>query len=406
MVLDIAVQDRTETKIDPKVARLREQAPAVLTTGYFNAGTNGPLPLVAQAALAEAFQKELEIGRIVPGVYEGSFARNRALAATAAETFGADPDEIALSHSTGEGLSVALMGMRWAAGDEVVTTNLEHPCLLNPLALLAHRFGVISRLVDIGHGGGDVVGALAAAIGPRTRAIALSHLMWSTGAVVPLAEIAALAKERGLFLLVDGAQSAGQIPLDLHALGVDAYAMPGQKWLCGPEATGFLYVRRDRFADVAPTILRYATYDTSGYLIPNPTAARFEIGEFFGPAIEAQHAALRWLRDEVGLDWAYARIAALGRRAHAGLSELPHLDVLTPAARMAGLVNVATPLMTPQVLVAKLYERGMTIRYVDSKPCPVTARVATGWWNTEAEVDALVAAVAEILDEAARERES
>ena len=391
-----------EVAIDPKVERLRQQVPAVLGTGYLNAGTNGPLPLVARDAMAEAFGRELEIGRIVPGVYEGGFARNRAVAATAAGMFGADPDEIALSHSTGEGMSAVLMGLRWEAGDEVVTTNLEHPCLLNPLALLAHRFGVVTRMADVGTGGGDVVGAIAAAIGPRTRMIALSHVMWSTGAVVPLAEIAALARERRLFLLVDGAQSAGQIPIDLHRLGVDAYAMPGQKWLCGPEATGFLYVRRDRFADVAPTFLRYATFDTSGYLIPNPTAARYEIGEFFGPAIETQQAALTWLRDEVGLDWAYARIAELGRRCHAGLSRGPHLTVLTPPDRMAGLVNLSTPLMRPQELVAALFARGLTIRYVDTRPCPVTARVATGWWNTEEEIDRLVAAVGEILDDAAR----
>jgi L-cysteine/cystine lyase len=232
--------------------------------------------------------------------------------------------------------------------------------------------------------------------------IALSHVMWSTGAVVPLKEIADLARERRVFLLVDGAQSAGQIPIDLHDLGVDAYAMPGQKWLCGPEATGFLYVRRDRFADVAPTFLRYASFDLSGFLLPNPTAARYEIGEFFGPAIAAQGAALGWLGDEVGLDWAYARIADLGRRCHAGLSGVPNLSVVTPADRMAGLVNVATPQMRPQELTAKLFEQGMTIRYVDTRPCPATARVATGWWNTEEEIDHLVAAVGEILDEAAR----
>lgn len=390
-----------DVSVDPKVERLRQEVPAVLGTGYLNAGTNGPLPMVAQTAMVDAFQRELEVGRIVPGIYEGNFGRNREVAATVAGMFGADADEMALSHSTGEGLSTVLMGLRWNAGDEVVATNLEHPCLLNPLALLAHRFGVVTRLADIGMGGGDIVGTLATAIGPKTRMIALSHLMWSTGAVLPLREIAALARERGVFLLVDGAQSAGQIPLDLHDLGVDAYAMPGQKWLCGPEASGFLYVRRERFADVAPTFLRYASFDTSGYLMPNATAARYEIGEFFGPAMEAQLAALRWLRDEVGLDWAYGRIAELGQRCHAGLSRIEQLSVVTPVDRMAGLINVTTPLMRPQELAAALFERGLTIRYVDVKPCPVTARIATGWWNTEEEVDRLVGNVAEIVETAA-----
>ncbi len=390
-----------EVAIDPKLARLREQIPAVETTGYLNAGTNGPLPTVAIEAMREAADREYRVGRIVPGVYEGNFKRNRDVAAAAAGIFGADPDEIALSHSTTEGISTALMGLRWERGDEVVTTNLEHPGLVNPLALLNHRFGVVSRYADIGNGGGDVIAALERQVTRRTRAIAISHVQWSTGAVMPLADIAAFAREQDLLTIVDGAQSAGQVPIDLHGMGVDAYAMAGQKWLCGPESTGFLYVRRDRFADIAPTYIRYARFDTSGYLIPSEGAARYEIGEFFGPAIEAQYAALRWLRDEVGLDWAYRRTAELGQRCRAGLAAIPGVEVLTPPDRMAGLVNFQVDGISPQEIAANLFERGLTIRYVDVRPCPVTARVANAWWNTDEEIDRLVAAVAAVVAESA-----
>lgn len=389
-----------EVAVDAKLARLREQIPAVETTGYLNAGTNGPLPAVALEALRDAADREYRVGRIVPGIYEGNFKRNRAVAATAAGMFGADPDEIALSHSTTEGIATALMGLRWEPGDEVVTTTLEHPGLINPLALLSHRFGVIARYADIGNGGGDVVAALERHVGRRTRAIAISHVQWSTGAVMPLAEIAAFARERGLLTIVDGAQSAGQVPIDLHGLGVDAYAMAGQKWLCGPEATGFLYVRRDRFADIQPTYIRYASFDTSGYLIPKEGAARYEIGEFFSPAIDAQQAALLWLRDEVGLDWSYERTAALGQRCRAGIAAIPGVEVLTPADRMAGLVNFQVPGLRPQDIAARLFERGLTIRYVDVRPCPVTARVANAWWNTEEEIDRLVSEVAAVVADA------
>ncbi len=291
------------------------------------------------------------------------------------------------------------MGLRWHPGDEIVTTKLEHPGLLAPLALLANRFGVVLRSADIGRGEGDVVGAVEAALTPRTRAIALSHLMWSTGAAIPLGELAELAHRHHALLVVDGAQSAGQIPLDLHALGVDAYAMAGQKWLCGPEATGALYLRRDRLADVAPTYLRYAQLDPTGYLIPVPGAMRYEIGEFYGPAVLAQEAALAWLRDEVGLRWAYERTAELGRRCWDGLAGIDGLTLLTPRERMAGLVNFAVEGIAPQSIAAKLYERDLTIRYVVYPPCPPSARAACAWWNTEEEVDRLVAAVAEVAAE-------
>ena len=386
----------TTVATGPRVDALRAALPAVTRTGYFNAGSNGPLPVAAQEALLGASLAEVETGRIVPGLYESNRDRNRRVATLLAGMLGADPDEIALTHSTSEGLSTVLMGMAWHRGDEIVTTKLEHPGLLAPLALLAHRFGVVLRYAEIGHGEGDVVGAVEAVLTPRTRAVALSHLMWSTGAVLPLRELADLAHRHHALLVVDGAQSAGQIPLDLHALGVDAYAMAGQKWLCGPEATGALFLRRDRLADVAPTYIRYAQLDPSGFLVPAPGAMRYEIGEFYGPAVLAQEAALAWLRDEVGQDWAYARTAELGRRCWDGLSGIDVLSLLTPRERMAGLVNFAVEGLAPQSIAARLYERDLTIRYVVYPPCPPSARVACAWWNTEEEVDRLVAAVAGI----------
>lgn len=387
----------TDVAIDPKLDALRAQLPAVAATGYFNAGTNGPLPEVAQAALMAASRAECDAGRIVPGIYEGNWVRNARIRGLIAELFGADGAEIALTHSTSEGISTALNGLRWHPGDEVVTTTLEHPGLIAPLCLLAHRFGITIRYADIGHGEGDVAGAIGALLSPRTRAVALSHVMWSSGAVVDLPAVAAAAHRIGALVVVDGAQAGGQVPIDLHALGVDAYALAGQKWLCGPEGTGALYVRRDRLADIAPTYLRYAQIDPSGYLIPAAGANRYEIGEFYGPAVLAQEAALLWLRDEVGLDWAYARTAELGRRCWDGLSRLDGVTVTTPRDRMAGLVCLQAPGMTPQAMTARLYERNLTIRYVAYPPGPTVARIACAWWHTEEEIDALVATIGEVV---------
>ncbi|HEV2106928.1 MAG TPA: aminotransferase class V-fold PLP-dependent enzyme, partial [Thermomicrobiales bacterium] len=284
--------------------------------------------------------------------------------------------------------------------DEVVTTNLEHPGLMVPLSLLAHRWGVKIRIADIADGGGDVVGTLAEAMSPRTRAVALSHVMWSSGAVMPLREIAALARSHHALTVIDAAQAAGQVPVGLHAFGVDAYAMPGQKWLCGPEATGALYVRTDRTGDIQPTHLRYAQTDATGFLLPATGANRYEIGEFYGPAVLAQEAALTWLRDEVGMEWAYERVAALGRRCFQALSEIDGVTMATPQHRMAGLVCFRVDGMTPQEVTAKLYERGITIRYVAYPPGPVIARVSNGWWNTEEEIDQLAVALSDVIAEA------
>lgn len=357
------------------------------------------MPLVAYEAADRIARRELERGRIIPGTYEGNRDRNREVAALAARIFGADADEIALTHSTSEGMSTALMGLTWQPGDEVVTTLQEHPGLLNPLSFLASRHKVVTRYASIGDGGGDVVAAIEAKITSRTRMIAVSHVLWSTGAVLPLREIVDLAWENELIVIVDGAQSGGQVPVDLHALGVDVYAMAGQKWLCGPEATGLLYVRRERFPDIAPTYVRYGQFDTSGYFMPAAGAQRYEIGEFYSPAIAAQEAALTWLNDEVGFDWAYARIADLGSDFRRRLSQIDGVSLVTPVAPMAGLVNFNIAGLRPPEVAARLYEKNLIIRYVETKPCSPSARAAIGWWNTEEEVAALAAAIAELAGE-------
>jgi L-cysteine/cystine lyase len=385
-------------EVDAKVGALRAQLPAVQTTGYFNTGSDGPIPIVAYEAADAAARRELNQGRIVPGAYVENRERNRRFAAMAATIFGADGDEIALTHSASEGLATTLMGMTWSPGDEIITTFEEHPGLLLLLALLARRFGVVTRYADIGDGASGVVEALADRISSRSRVIALSHVLWSMGTVLPLRDISELARQHELMVVVDGAQSAGQVPVDLHAIGIDAYAMAGQKWLCGPEATGLLYVRRDRFADIAPTYARYGQFEPSGYFIPAEGAKRYEIGEFYNPAVTAQEAALCWLRDEVGFDWAYDRIAALGAEFRRRLMTIDGVTVITPSEAMAGLVNFTIAGLPPQELTAQLYERGYTIRYVESAPCTVSARASIGWWNTEEEVAGLAAAIADLAD--------
>ncbi|MGH2532340.1 MAG: aminotransferase class V-fold PLP-dependent enzyme [Thermomicrobiales bacterium] len=382
--------------VDPKVDLVRERMPAARLTGYFNAGTNGPLPNVVVEALIAAAQQEFDTGRTHPAFYGGVKDEWQRLRERIASVFGANADEIALTRSTTEGINIALMGLDWQRGDEVVTTNLEHPGIMVPLALVAHRYGAVIRIANVGNGGGDVAAAIQDQITHRTRAIAISHAMWSTGAVIPLRQIADLAHERRILVVVDAAQAAGQAPVNLHEVGVDAYAISGQKWLCGPGGTGALYVRKERHADIRPTYIRSAMTEPTGYLLPPAGAVRYEIGEFYTPALIGQAAGLAWLQDQIGFDWIYDRVASLGQRCWEGLNELDGVSVITPRDRMAGLVCFTVENWHPRRVMEALYQRGHTIRFVEYAPGPTVARVSCGWWCTEDEVDGLVAAVGEI----------
>ena len=339
----------------------------------------------------------MERGRIGPGLYEGMFADLARDRAAFASIFNTHPNEIGLMRSTTEGLNVALMGLEWRPGDEIITTQLEHICFFSAMALVAHRHGVVVRTLDIGNGGGEVTAQLEAAVSPRTRAIAISHVQWSSGAVMPLKEIAAMARARGVLTIVDAAQAVGQIEVDLHDLGVDAYAMAGQKWLCGPGGTGALFVRRDRIGEIRPTYLRAGAFDAYGFVTPRDGAERYEMGEMFNPAIRGQEAGLSWLRDEVGFPWLTARNRALGRRCAAGLAKIDKVTVTTPLDRMAGLVCFEVEGRHPKEINDAVFELGYTMRYVDQRPGPAVSRVSTGWWTTEAEVDGLVEAIGRVV---------
>jgi L-cysteine/cystine lyase len=387
---------------DDHVRWLRQQLPAVEATGYFNTGTNGPLPSVVHETFLRTAEEEFRCGRIIPGVFQKHEVRNDRARALFARLLGGEPSEYALTQSTNDGLNIAFHGLDFARGDEIITTSLEHPTMFMPIVLLCHRQGVRLRVADIGDGGGDVAAALMRLATSRTRVIALSHVLWSSGAIVDLAAVSAVARERDIKVIVDGAQSVGQIPVDLPATGVDAYTISGQKWLCGPEGTGALYIRRDRQAEFAPTSVRYGQFDPGGYYIPAAGARRYEMGENNPAAVEGLCAALEFHLDQVGPAWATDRVRALGSRFFDALSGLDGVTLHSPRRKHAGLVCFNVAGMEPPAVADALYERGFTIRYVTSSPGPHVARASIGAWNTAEEVDALASAVGEVAKDAAQ----
>jgi L-cysteine/cystine lyase len=192
-------------------------------------------------------------------------------------------------------------------------------------------------------------------------------------------------------LAVDGAQSAGAIPLDLHALDVDFYAIPGQKWLCGPEGMGALYVRRARQSELAPTYMGYASMGTdggvdfSGYYMPASSARRYEIGSIHWPALAGMRASLAWLQDELGMAWVYERVTIMTRRCREILAELPGATVHTPANH-AGLTAFTVDGLDPASTPTGLAEMGILIRSVRE---PDLLRVSTGFFTDEEDLQRL-----------------
>ncbi len=378
------------TNID-KIAAIRRELPATSKGVYLNTGTCGPVSRAVANTMAAVDERELTVGRIAPNAWQDYMAALADLRGSFARLLGADADEIALTHHTTDGMNIGIWGLDWRPGDELITTNNEHEGGLIPAYNVARRLGVSVKIVDIGLGDGDVTGLLQAAMTPRTRLLSLSHVSWMSGARLPLAEIVAMAHRQGALVLVDGAQSLGAIPVDVHALGADMYTATGQKWLCGPEGVGALYVRRAVLDQVQPTFAGYGTiypdmdYDYQGNFRISAAASRYEIGTSSRSGNMAMLAGLRWLEEDVTWPWAHARIAELAGMATEMLDGLPGVTVLTPPSR-AGLISFTIAEQSPEAVVAVAGERGVWIRWLPKRGW---LRVSTGFFNSEEDLNAL-----------------
>ena len=255
------------------VEAIRAGLPVLERLAYLNAGTNGPLPRRTVEAMKASLSRDLEEGRSSGDYFEGMLARRDELRGALARVLHASPGEVALTTSTTEGCNVVLNGFRIGPGDEVVTTDSEHPGLFGGLVASGADLRVVEvRDLPVA----EVAGALDGAITERTRLVALSHVSWLTGAAFPVAELAG----RGAPVLVDGAQAAGAIPVDVHKLGCDFYTVSAQKWLLGPDVTGALYVRPDRLAGLRMAMPSYGSWEFGDDYTyePRADAARLDPG--------------------------------------------------------------------------------------------------------------------------------
>lgn len=379
-----------------KIATIRAELPVTARYVYMNTGTNGPLPRRAHDALVAKSQRELEAGRIGRDAFTELLAGWSAARKTVAATLSCEAADIALTHNTTEGINIALMGIDWHSGDEVVTATTEHAGVLNPVYLIHQRYGVRIRMTDIGQPGLDSQAALKAAITPRTRAVVLSHVCWSTGVTLPIADLAEITHQAGALFICDAAQSCGMVPAPVLDLGVDAYAVSGQKWLLGPDGTGALFIRSGRLGDFQSTFSGYHTVrhgmsDYQGNYVPTPGAERYEVATINPASLAGWTASLTWLAEEVGWPWIHARIANLSGQLYDQLASIDGVDILTPREGIAGLIHFTIVGMTPADAVKSLADANILIR---ATPAPELIRASVGFFNTEEEVARVAQAVA------------
>ncbi len=376
------------------IERLRSELPAVNQHIYLNTGTFGPLPTCVIQAMHERVQAEYQHGRLGPDAFTSMATIYGDARSRIAQLLHADPQEIALTDNTGEGMNIITNGFNWQEGDEVITTNHEHISALAPLYQNRDRRGIVIKTADIGPQANlHAAEQIRPLITERTRLIVISHVAWSTGARIDIQAVSKLGREHGIPVLVDGAQSAGAIPLDMKALDVDFYAIPMQKWLCGPDGTGALYVNSASLNVAQPTQVGYFSikHEEGIEWELMDCAQRFELGGRQTASIAGQAALLNWLDTVVGYEWLFQRIATLHTYAYHALKQIPGLTMLTPEPGASGLISFTLDDKNDAEVVAVLREQHNI--YIRNIPSIKALRISTGFYNTEQEIDQLVQAL-------------
>jgi L-cysteine/cystine lyase len=358
---------------------LRAAFPVCASRVYLNAGTDGPIPSQAVAAARAELDDELVSGR-----FREHFERRQELIWQLRERYaarlGARPEDVALTSSTSQGIGRTLNGLELRAGDLVVTSTDEHPGLYGPLAGARDRRGIELRVV--------AWDALVDAVDARTALVACSHVNWIDGRVVPDG-LAARCAELEVPLLLDGAQGVGAVPVDVGALGCSVYAGSGQKWLCGPDGAGMLWIDpslRDAIAMPDPSYASMADpHDPlSGDL--HPDARRYDSSSLSREATAfalAAHDAL----EQAGFEAVHERARELAAMLARELAERGH-DVWPRGETTLVSWGVEGDSEAER---DRLVSEGIVVRDLPGRGI---LRASVGAWNDESDLERLLEAIA------------
>lgn len=386
-VHDAGAQATRRRSVTPELRGLANADDILLdpTLTYLQTGSLGPTPRpVMERTIAVWRELELDPTSKGYGSLETAMEKVREKAAA---FIGCATDELVLTNCTTEGLNWVAQGIEWSAGERIITTNQEHPGGRACWDWVARRYGVALDIVPIPPGENDpaaIVARFAERITPKTRVLAFSHLLTSTGLRMPVAELSALARRAGCLSVVDGAQAVGGVAVDVKALGCHIYATSGHKWLLAPKGTGLLYIGRDVGPRVDPIALQSGrqAYTASTGVCSLPSvhglAAAIDYHNALGPATIERHNL------------------ALGRYLWDALKRVPKIRVVS-----APPGPLASPLLTYElpsnVHAGGLQQRLLQQHHVLVKVVPadflIGQRISTHLFNTERDVDALVTAL-------------
>ncbi len=379
-----------------QLSNYRQNFPALANKNYFNYGGQGPMPEISLQAIYNSYQKVQNLGPFSEKV--GKWVMNEAAlirGALAAE-LGVSPDTITLTEDVTVGCNIPLWGLDWQPGDHLLLSDCEHPGVIATIEEIKRRFKIEVSTCPIMAtlNEGNPVEVIIESLRPNTKMLVISHILWNTGQVLPLAEIVKSCHHlfpSPIKVLVDAAQSVGVLPLKLAETEVDFYAFTGHKWLCGPEGAGGLYVSAKARENLSPTFIgwRGILKDKSGKPIGwQPDGRRYEIATSAYPLYPSLREAIALHNQWGTATERYDKIKELSGYLWENLSQIPEIKCLRTAPPEAGLISFQlTNGKSHQELVQYLENREIMVRTILDPDC---VRACVHYFSGEAEIDKLI----------------
>ena len=389
---------------------LRTLMPALANKTYFNYGGQGPLPTPSLEAIQQCWQTIQELGPFTSAVWPYVESTAAGLRQRLAQWFGMSPARVAFSENVTSGCVLPLWGLPWEPGDELLIGDAEHPGVVAACRELARRHGLTLATLPVRAALGSeeeasrlTLEALEASLTHRTRLVVLSHLLWTTGQVMPIQAVAArLAHHpRRPWLLVDGAQSLGSLPVAEAAAAADIYGCTGHKWCCGPEGLGVMALSERVLQESRPTLIGWRSLRDEGQGDSpfHSDGRRFEVATSCTPLMAGLDSSLQRL--EACGDAAARRRAIQSRSGSLWqtIRAIPGIQPLLSVPPPAGLVSFTVgdgqgTGAQPAAVVEALGRQHIWLRSLKDPDC---VRACTHLTTTAGELASLSEALASLV---------